>query len=95
MKKGEFISVAKNMVTEYFNVFVDKEDLKISVNDICVVGFHDTPESYRIILSTPRSDDFFYEVVYDKNTKGLYSYAYRKVGKRIVGKRVTNRKGIK
>lgn len=95
MKKGEFIIVAKNMVTEYFNVFVNNEETKMGVNDICVVGFHDTPENYRILLTTPKIDEFFYEVVYDKNTKGLHSYAYRKVGKRIVGKRVTNRKGIK
>lgn len=89
MSKQEFISVAKRMVTEYINVFINKG--KISVGDVCVIGFHDTPDHYRILLSVPASDEFYYEVVYDKNTTGIHSYAYKKVGKRVIGKRFNNK----
>ena len=85
MNKREFISVSKNMVTEYVNVFGDEE---IKKKDVSVVAFHETPEHHRILLSVPTSDDFYYEVTYDKSKSEIHSYAYRKVGKRILGKKV-------
>lgn len=91
MKKQEFINVSKNMVAEYINTFGEN---KISMRDVYVVGFHDTPENYRILLSTQASDEFYYEVIYKKDTKGIHSYVYRKAGKRIIGKRINNGKGI-
>ena len=96
MKKQEFINLSKNMVAEYINAFTDKEniDRKITMKDVYPVGFHDTPENFRMILSVLGSDDFYYEVIYKKDTKGIYSYVYRQVGKRIIGKRINNGKGI-
>ena len=94
MKKGEFISVSKRMVAEYLNRFDKSENVnqKITIRDVCVVGFHCTPDHLRILLSVPTSDEFYYEVVYDKHTNGLHSYIYNKVGKRIIGKRINHKK---
>lgn len=92
MKKQEFINLSKNMVKEYVNAF--SEERKVLIKNVYVIGFHDTPDNYRILLSIEATDDFFYEVVYDKNKKGIHSYVFKQTGNRIVGKRVTNRKGI-
>lgn len=94
MKKQEFISLSKNMVKEYLNVFNDKTGQILSVLDVQVEGFHDTPENYRILLSVPSADGFYYEVIYDKKTTGVHSYVFKKAGKRIVGKKVNTRKVI-
>lgn len=74
----DFISVSKNMVTEFYNLFLDQTNEKISIKDIVVVGFHETPDGYRILLETPMEDGLFYEVIYDTEKKELRSYTFRK-----------------
>jgi hypothetical protein len=53
MKKGELISVAKNMVTEYFNKYVDKNKTKgiqkIKFDDVEVIGFYKKGKNYIFI----------------------------------------------
>ena len=75
MKKGEFINVSKRMVKEYFNKYVAGKDgiEKISLSDVCVVGFSHIDGNYKILLSTPISDGLYYRVTYDKNTDELSS----------------------
>jgi hypothetical protein len=86
MKKGELISVAKNMVTEYFNKYVDKNKTKgiqkINFDDVEVIGFYKKGKNYRLLLVTPTSDGIYYEVSYDSKTDKIYSYAYKKVRSR-------------
>ena len=89
MKKGEFIYTSKRMVKEYVNRYMEGVD-RISSKDVEVIGFNDEPGSLRILLSTPTSEEF-YGVSYDKETDNLHSYIYKKVGKRIVGKKNKNR----
>lgn len=90
MKKGEFIRISKRMVKEYFNRYICELNSvkKISVNDVEVVGFSNESDSYRLILQTPDSDDLYYGVTYNKDTDTLYSYTYKKVGRRINGKKI-------
>lgn len=75
MKKGEFINVSKRMVKEYFNKYVVGKDgiEKISCCDICVVGFSHVDGNYKILLSTPITDDVYYKVIYDKESDELKS----------------------
>ena len=81
MKKGELIDVSKRMVREYYNRYVmeEKEGLeKISLNDVEVIGFHEDGNDYRVLLSTPTTDGLYYEVVCDRKTNEMKSYAYKK-----------------
>lgn len=88
MKKGEFIYTSKRMLKEYINRYVNKENGKrITVHDVLVIGFHDESDMYRILLSVPTSEDLFYGVTYDKSKDELYSYIYRKTGKKLFGRK--------
>lgn len=89
MKKGEFIYTSKRMVKEYVNRYVEGVD-HISSKDIQVIGFNDDLDSYRILLSTPTSEEY-YGVSYDKGNDKLHSYIYKKVGKRVIGKKNKSR----
>lgn len=74
----DFISVSKKMVTEFYNTFMSQTDEKLSINDIIVVGFHKSPDCYRIILETPDMDSLFYEVIWDAEKGEIQSYTYKK-----------------
>lgn len=89
MKKGEFIQVSKMMVKESFNRHIcdTSKTEKISANDVEVIGFHEDPNGYKILLQTPISDGLYYGVSYDINTDNLNSYTYKKVGKRVNGRK--------
>lgn len=78
IRKEDFISVSKNMVTEFYNLFLDQTNEKLSINDLRVVGFHDTPDCLRILIETPTDDGLIYEVIYDTENGELHSYTYRK-----------------
>lgn len=89
MKKGEFIYTSKRMVKEYVNRYVEGVE-HISSKDIQVIGFNEDLTSYRILLTTPTSEEY-YGVSYDKENDNLNSYIYKKVGQRVVGKKNRNR----
>lgn len=89
MKKGDFIYTSKRMVKEYINRYMEGVE-HISSKDVEVIGFNDEPGSFRILLSTPTSEEF-YGVSYDKENDKLNSYIYKKVGKRVIGKKNKNR----
>ena len=83
MKKREFIYTSKNMLKEYFN---SKNEQKISLKDIHVIGFNDDLTGFQILLSVPTSKEL-YGVNYDMWLDKLNSYIYHREGKRIIGKR--------
>lgn len=88
MNKEEFLNVSKRMVKEYFNRYiVDDEDDEIRDEDVQVVIFDDTSDSYKATLTTPDLDNLYYGVTYDKNKKQLYSFIYEKDGFRVLGKK--------
>lgn len=89
MKKGEFISVSKNMVRQYLSRYVIKtgDVQKIKMSDIEVIGFHEDEDSYRILLTATASNDLYFGATYYKNTNKFNSYTYKKVGKKINGKK--------
>lgn len=89
MKKGEFLSISKRMVKEYFDRYVEnKGDIQtIKVSDVEVIGFDEDDDNYRAILITPGSDELYYGTTYYKETDKLHSYVYKKVGKRTNGKK--------
>lgn len=89
MKTGNFIFTSKRMVKEYVNRYVEGVD-NISTKDIQVIGFNEDPRSFRILLSTPASEEY-YGVSYDKENDSLNSYIYKKVGKRVCGKNSRNK----
>lgn len=78
IRKEDFIAVSKNMVIEFYNLFIDKTNEKILISDLNVIGFHETPECYRILIETPTEDGLIYEVVYDIENGEFHSYTYRK-----------------
>ena len=90
MKKGEFINVSKRMVKEYFNIYVAGKDgvEKITLRDICVVGFTHIDGNYKILLSTPISDGIYYKVTYDKELDELSSAFVKTENKRYFRKDV-------
>lgn len=86
MEKGEFITVCKRMVREYFNRYVKKENTRnIVLNDVRVIDFRDRPNDYKVLLTTWTSDLYF-GVTYYKDTNKIRSYIYKKVGTRLYGK---------
>ena len=89
MKKGEFITISKRMVKEYFNRYENKtSDIqRITTRDVQVFGFNEDDDKYSILLTTPASDQNFYGVTYSKSTDELHSYIYKKVGKMIHGRK--------
>lgn len=89
MKTGEFIFTSKRMVKEYVNRYVEGAKL-ISTKEIKVIGFNEDPLNFRILLSTPASEEY-YGVHYDKKNNSLDSYIYKKVGKKACEKKSRNR----
>lgn len=88
MNKEEFVNVSKRMVKEYFNRYIiDNEDEEIRENDIQVISLGDTPEQYKITLTTPDLENLYYGITYDKNTKKLHSFIYEKDGFRVLGRK--------
>lgn len=88
MKKGEFLNISKRMVKEYFDRYVQKGDIQtIKASDIEVIGFNEDDDNYRAILITPGSDELYYGTTYYKQTDKIHSYVYKKVGKRMNGKK--------
>ena len=87
MKKGEFINIAKRMVKEYFNRYVDKENI-IKKIDVKVNKFVEEENVYRIILDTPGRDDTFYGVTYHKDTGEFNSFIYKKIDDNTIGAKI-------
>lgn len=89
MKKEDVINTGKNMVVEYFNKYIDKTNGKkrITVNDVAIIGICDEVYIYRILYIIPRWYGIYFGVTYDSTKEKLYSYVYKKVGKRFYGKR--------
>ena len=89
MKTGAFIFTSKRMVKEYVNRYVEGVE-PISTKDIRVIGFNEDPSNFRILLSTPASEEY-YGVHYDRENDNLDSYIYKKVGKKAEEKKSRNR----
>lgn len=79
MKKGEFISVSKRMVKEYFNRYLDKDN-RLSSKDIQIIGFNEEENRYGALLIIPDKDvtchQVIYEVVYNIDSDSIQSYIY-------------------
>lgn len=88
MKKGEFLNISKRMVKEYFDRYVRKGNVQtIKVSEVEVIGYDEDDNNYRAILITPGSDELYYGTTYYKETGKIHSYIYKKVGKRVNGKK--------
>ena len=89
MKKGEIIQTGKRMVVEYFNKYVNKSKgfRRISERNVRVIGVCDETDIYRVLLIVPGWYGIYYGVSYNYTTNKINSYIYKKVGKRINGRK--------
>ena len=87
MKKGEFINIAKKMVKEYFNRYIDKENI-IRKIDVKVNNFVDDENVYTIMLDIPDRSDVFYVVTYHKDTGEFNSFIYKKIDDNTIGAKI-------
>ncbi|MBR6641156.1 MAG: hypothetical protein IKL08_03065 [Clostridia bacterium] len=74
MKVGEFIDISKRMVKEYVNRYLIEDDSqKITKNEVVVMDFDETPDSYEILLTTIDMGELSYGVTYDKHEDKIHS----------------------
>lgn len=66
---------AKQLVVDYYNEQMDK---KITAADVYVVWFCKTLQNWKALLSTPFSDDMYFELTYNGDKHETYIDAYRK-----------------
>lgn len=62
---------AKQLVMEYINIHKDYLKEPITIDDIHVVWFCETPEHSKILLGTSLPDGLYYEVTFDKGKSKL------------------------
>lgn len=79
MDNNKFLSLCKEVVSNYFNDHADKTDHKvISKDDVFVVWTCKTLQNNKALLSTNVSDGMYYELTYNGDKKELYIDAYKK-----------------
>lgn len=78
MKIGEFISVSKRMVKEYFNRYVASSNgfQPIKKLDVKTIDFTDKEDRYDISFIVPYTDNSIYRVRYNKFTNMVDSIIY-------------------
>lgn len=79
MTKEEMLKLCTKTVADYFNNRVDKTDkFEISTDDVYIVWFCKTLQSFKALVSTTVSDGMYYEITYNGNKNELYLDAYKK-----------------
>ena len=86
MKKENFIQVSKNMVKEYINRYVKKEQ-PIEIDEIEIIDFKEGDNGFKILLVICDSDDKFYGVTYDHLKDEIHSYIFREDELRVIGRK--------
>lgn len=70
---------AKQIVVDYFNSHMDKTDGKqIGLEDVYVVWFCKTLQSWKALLSTNVSDGMYYEITHNGDKNETYVDVYKK-----------------
>lgn len=70
---------ARKIVMNYFNSHVDKTDNKqITLDDVYVVWFSKTLQSWKALVSTSVSDGMYYEITYNGDKNETYVDVYKK-----------------
>lgn len=71
--------LAKKIVVDYFNAYVDKTDnKKISVDDVFIVWFCKTLQNWKVLVSTTISDGMYYEITHNGDKNETYVDVYKK-----------------
>ena len=80
MGSQEFLNICKAKVAEYHNQKKDKTDSTsaMTANDVFVVWYSKSLQNHKALLSTPVSDEMYYELTYNGDKKELYFDAYKK-----------------
>ncbi|PZL78239.1 hypothetical protein CI088_00270 [Enterococcus plantarum] len=79
MDNQEYIEKCKQIVADYANDHLDKNDKKeITIADVFVVWSCKTLQNNKALLSTTLSDGMYYEATYNGDKKELYLDAYKK-----------------
>lgn len=80
MDERQFISWAKQCVTDYYNGRVDSTDKngKITAGEVFVVWFCKTLQNSKALLSTTVPDGMYYEFTYNGDKGEAYLDAYKK-----------------
>ena len=70
---------AKEIVLNYVNKHIDKTDnVQITLDDVYIVWFCKTLQSWKALVSTTLPDSMYYEVTYNGDKKEVYLDAYKK-----------------
>ena len=71
--------IAKEIVLNYANKHIDKTDnVQIALDDVYIVWFCKTLQSWKALVSTTLPDGMYYEVTYNGDKKEIYLDAYKK-----------------
>lgn len=81
MDNGRFEEICKDIVLEYSNEHVHKDDGKqITKDDVYIVWICKTLQNNKALLSTKvHGDGMYYEVTYNGDKQQIYLDAYKKV----------------
>lgn len=79
MGTEKFISIAKDVIVDYFNRNKDKtDDGVLTVDDVFTVWCCKTLRNNKALLSTTVSDGMYYEITYNGDKNEMYLDAYKK-----------------
>ena len=75
----DYQKIAKEIVLNYANEHINKTDnVQITLDDVYIVWFCKTLQSWKALLSTTLPDRMYYEVTYNRDKKEVYLDAYKK-----------------
>lgn len=79
MGTEKFISIAKDVIVDYFNRNKDKtDDGVLTVDDVFTVWCCKTLQNNKALLSTTVIDGMYYEITYNGDKNEMYLDAYKK-----------------
>lgn len=79
MGNDAFLSLCKQIVTNYANRHIDKTDnMQIAEDDVYVVWSCKTLQNNKALLSTTLPDGMYYEITYNGDKNETYVDAYKK-----------------
>ena len=79
MGNDEFLKLCKDIVVDYFNSNVEKnDDGNITTDNVFVVWSVKALQNNKALLSTTVSDGMYYEITHNGDKKEIYVDAYKK-----------------
>ena len=79
MDNEAMLKKAKQLVVNYYNSRVEKtDDFGITEDDVFIVWFCKTLQSWKALVSTTVSDGMYYEVTHNGDKQETYLDAYKK-----------------